>query len=233
MQTRSVFITGGNKGLGFETARRLKEANYDVYIGARNAALGKAAAEKLGVTFVHIDINDAQSIDRAASDMQSVHGGLDILINNAGITGPRKEVADFTADDATAVFMTNVIGPVHVMHAFLPLLQQSAAAVIVNVSSGLGSFAAVHDQSRIESKVLAPLYCASKSALTMLTVQYARAFPHMRINAADPGYTATDLNDHSGPQTVIEGTDAIVKLAMLHSDGPTGRFFDRHGQLQW
>jgi len=93
----------------------------------------------------------------------------------------------------------------------------------------LGSFAAVHDESRIESTVNAPLYTSSKSAVTMLTVQYARALPEMRINAADPGYTATDLNGHSGPQTVTEGTDAVVELATRGGQGPTGTFIDRSG----
>jgi NAD(P)-dependent dehydrogenase (short-subunit alcohol dehydrogenase family) len=100
---------------------------------------------------------------------------------------------------------------------------------VVNVTSGLGSFAHVHDPQRIESKVNAPLYTSSKSAVTMLTVQYARALPEMRINAADPGYTATDFNGHSGPQTVTEGTDAVVELATRGGAGPTGTFVDRSG----
>jgi NAD(P)-dependent dehydrogenase (short-subunit alcohol dehydrogenase family) len=101
------------------------------------------------------------------------------------------------------------------------------------VASGLGSFGVVHDSSRIEFKVLALAYCSSKSAVTMLTVQYAKALPHMRVNVVDPGYTATDLNHHSGTQTVEQGTDAIVRLAMIGKDGPTGTFQDAAGTLPW
>ncbi|HEX2673806.1 MAG TPA: SDR family NAD(P)-dependent oxidoreductase, partial [Polyangiaceae bacterium] len=115
----------------------------------------------------------------------------------------------------------------------LPILGKSKNPVVVNVTSGLGSFAVVHDSSRIESKVNGLAYCSSKAAVTMLTVQYAKALPHMRVNAVDPGYTATDFNHHSGPQTVEEGTDAMVQMANLGPDGPTGTFVDRHGAVGW
>ena len=105
--------------------------------------------------------------------------------------------------------------------------------VIVHVTSGLGSFGRVHDPDRIESQVTALAYCSSKSAVTMLAVQYARALPGMRVNAVDPGYTATDLNQHSGPQTVEQGTDAIVRLATIGKDGPTGTFQDAAGVVPW
>jgi len=113
--------------------------------------------------------------------------------------------------------------------AFVPILRASSAPTIVEVTSGLGSFAHVHDPERIESKINAPLYTSSKSAVTMLTVQYAKAFPQMRINAADPGYTATDFNGNNGTQTVQDGTDAIVELATRGGEGPTGTFIDRSG----
>ena len=117
--------------------------------------------------------------------------------------------------------------------AFLPLLRRSSDAVIVNVSSGMGSLAYTHDPSRAESSVVAPLYTASKAALTMLTTQYAKALPDIRINAVDPGYTATDLNAHSGPQTLTEGTDAIVGLATEKPGAGSGRFVDRTGEIAW
>ena len=160
-------------------------------------------------------------------------GHLDVLINNAGIVGPHKAVADLTGPDAEEVFNTNVFSIVRMTNAFLPLLSKSSAAVIVNVSSGLGSFAAVHDPSRIEYSVPGALYQASKSAVTMLSVQYARQLPNVRVNAVDPGYTATDLNANSGPQTVTEGTDAIVAMATIGADGPTGTFTDRYGTVGW
>jgi NAD(P)-dependent dehydrogenase (short-subunit alcohol dehydrogenase family) len=224
----TTLITGANKGLGYETARRLIEAGHTVWMGARDAARGQQAADALGGRFVQLDVTSDASV-AAAAETVAAAGGLDVLVNNAGITGSQSGAAELTGDDATAVFDTNVVGVVRTIHAFLPLLQASSAPTVVNVTSGLGSFHEVHDADRIESKVVAPLYCSSKSAVTMLTVQYAKAFPEIRINAADPGYTATDLNGNSGPQTVTEGTDAVVELATRGGEGPTGTFIDRSG----
>jgi NAD(P)-dependent dehydrogenase (short-subunit alcohol dehydrogenase family) len=120
-----------------------------------------------------------------------------------------------------------------VTHAFIPLLRNSEHPRVVNVSSGMGSFSATHDPARVESKFPAPLYASSKSAVTMMTMQYAKALPDIRFNAADPGYTATDFNNHSGHQTVTEGTDAIVELATEGDDAGTGRFVDRYGAVAW
>ncbi len=132
-----------------------------------------------------------------------------------------------------AVLDVNVAGPVRTTSAFLALLRRSTDPVIINVSSGMGSLEATHDPSRDESRVVAPLYTSSKAALTMLTTQYAKAIPGVRFNAADPGYTATDLNAHSGPQTVTEGTDAIVALATEDPAAGAGRFVDRFGPVAW
>ncbi len=233
MDMRIALITGGNKGLGRETARRLNGLGYKVYIGVRDSQRGAEAAKALGVAWLSLDVTDEASVQAAATRLTEIERRLDVLVNNAGVSGSHKKAADLTGEDAETVFATNVIGPVRVMNAFIPLLQKSANPVIVNVSSGLGSFAIVRDPERPESKVPAPLYCASKSALNMLTLQYARALPHMRINAADPGGTATDLNAHQGQQTVAEGTDAIVHLATLPPGGPTGLFVDRRGPMPW
>ena len=224
----TTLITGGNKSLGFETARRLIAEGQTVWIGARDESRGRAAADQLGAKFVQVDVTDDASVAAAAAIVDS-DGGLDLLINNAGIIGPRVQPADITAADILETFDTNVFGIVRMTHAFLPLLQKSSAPAIINVTSGLGSFHAVHDSARVESTIVAPLYTSSKSAVTMLTVQYAKAFPGIRINAADPGYTATDFNGHSGTQTVTEGTDAVVALALQGADGPTGTFTDRSG----
>ncbi len=228
-----TLITGGNKGLGYETARRLIAKGHEVYLGARNPELGQRAAEDLGAQFIELDVTDDASVAAAADEVMRAAGGLDTLINNAGIVGPHTSVADLTGPDAQHVFDTNVFSVVRTTHAFLPLLEKSPAPVIVNVSSGLGSFALVHDPSRIESSVPGALYQASKSAVLMLTVQYARQLPNVRINAVDPGYTATDLNGHSGTQTVTEGTDAVVAMATIAVDGPTGTFTDRYGTVPW
>lgn len=229
----TIFITGANRSLGYESARRLIEAGHTVLIGARDSERGQAAADALGARFVPIDVTDDASVTAAAADIEAREGSIDVLINNAGIFGTHNRADQITAADATAVFEVNVVGIVRVTHAFLPLLRKSANPVIVNVSSGMGSFAATHDSERVESKVIAPLYTASKSAVTMLTTQYAKSWTDVKVNAVDPGYTATDFNGHSGPQTVTEGTDAIVELATIGPDGPTGTFRDRYGAVAW
>jgi NAD(P)-dependent dehydrogenase (short-subunit alcohol dehydrogenase family) len=229
----TTFITGANKSLGLESARRLLELGHTVLIGARDRERGQGAADALGTRFVQIDVTDQASVDAAVADIVAHEGSIDVLINNAGVNAPYKPADEQTADEAAAVFDVNVMGAVRVTHAFLPLLRQSANPVVVNVSSGMGSFAATHDPERVESTFPTPFYAASKSALTMLTTQYAKALPDVKFNAADPGYTATDFNAHSGSQTVTEGTDAIVELATIGVDGPTGQFRDRHGVVPW
>ena len=225
----TTLITGSNKGLGFEAARRLVAEGHDVWVAARDAEAGAKAAADLGASFVQLDVTDDASVVAAVAAV----GHLDVLVNNAGIAGSHKDVPDVTADDLRHVYETNVFGPVRVLHAFLPLLLASDNGVVVNVASGLGSQAVTHDPDRVESSVLAPAYCSSKSALVMLTTQYARALPALRINVVDPGYTATDLNGNSGTQTVTEGTDAMVAMAMIGRDGPTGTFTGRDGTVPW
>jgi NAD(P)-dependent dehydrogenase (short-subunit alcohol dehydrogenase family) len=231
--TTITFITGANKGLGYETARRLAGRGHHVIIGARDPERGQAAADRLGVRFVPIDVTDDVSVTNAAADIEAREGRIDTLINNAGIIGSHRPADELTGADAEQVFATNVTGIVRVTSAFLPLLRKSRAAAVINVSSGMGSQTLTHDPQRVESTIPAPLYTASKAAVTMLTTQYAKALPGIRFNAADPGYTATDLNGHSGHQTVTEGTDAIVTLATEDPSAGTGRFIDRSGPVAW
>jgi NAD(P)-dependent dehydrogenase (short-subunit alcohol dehydrogenase family) len=228
-----TFITGANKGLGRETARRLIEHGHTVLVGARNREQGEEAAAALGARYVPIDVTDDESVTAAAANVAEHEGRIDVLINNAGISGPLGDPSDLTAADALAVLDVNVIGVVRTTTAFLPLLRRSADPVIVNVSSGMGHLTFTHDPDRPESHVVAPLYTASKAALTMLTTQYAKGLKGIRVNAADPGYTATDFNGHSGFQTVTEGTDAIVELATEGPSAGTGRFISRHGEITW
>ncbi|ACU74942.1 short-chain dehydrogenase/reductase SDR [Catenulispora acidiphila DSM 44928] len=228
-----IFITGANKGLGHEAARRLIGLRHTVLLGARDAAQGRKAADALGARFVRIDVTDDASVAAAAADVADHEGRIDVLVNNAGIHGPSGDPGSLTGADALGVFDTNVAGVVRVTSAFLPLLGASEDPAIVNVSSGMGSLAFTHDPERVESKVVAPLYSASKAALTMLTTQYAKALPGIRVNAADPGYTATDLNGNRGTQTVTEGTDAIVALATEGPGAASGRFVDRGGDIGW
>jgi NAD(P)-dependent dehydrogenase (short-subunit alcohol dehydrogenase family) len=176
----------------------------------------------LGARFVQLDVTNEESITAAATALDA-ETGLDVLINNAGIAGPHTPITELATADIEHVYDTNVFGPVRVIQAFLPLLQRSPAPVIVNVSSGLGC----------EFTVNSVAYCSSKAALIMITTQYAKGYPNIRINAVDPGYTATDLNHDRGHQTVQEGTDAIVAMASIGPDGPTGAFTDRHGVVPW
>jgi NAD(P)-dependent dehydrogenase (short-subunit alcohol dehydrogenase family) len=161
-----------------------------------------------------------------------------VLVNNAGIEmrGEGNVVpgaAQITAGLMRSLFETNVFGVVRVTHAFLPLLQRSAAPVVVNVSSGLASMARVTTPGTPAYTYPGVAYPASKAAVNMITVQYAKAFPDMRINAVEPGYTATDLNHHAGTQTVEEGAEIIVRMAQIGRDGPTGSYVGAHGPLPW
>jgi NAD(P)-dependent dehydrogenase (short-subunit alcohol dehydrogenase family) len=228
-----TFITGANKGLGFVTAQRLIGLGQTVLIGARDPERGAAAAAELGATFVQIDVTDADSVRAAAARIEAEHGVLDVLINNAGIIGPHLPVPQLDRAAALAAFDTNVFGVLTVTNAFLPLLERSDNPRIVNVTSGVGSFALRTTEGTDEFGVPPVIYGVTKSALTMLTLQYASALPAMRVNAADPGYTATEFNGFSGHQTPEEGTDAIVQLATLPADGPTGTFINRRGPSPW
>jgi NAD(P)-dependent dehydrogenase (short-subunit alcohol dehydrogenase family) len=229
----TTLITGANKGLGHETARRLIAAGHDVWVAARDARAGQEAVDALGARFVVLDVTDDASVAAAVQTVRAAGTGLDVLVNNAGIAGGFTPVPDVSADDVAATFATNVFGVVRVTQAFVPLLHESDNPVIVNVSSGMGSLAITSDPSRLEHGLVGLSYSPSKAALNMLTTQYAKAYPTMRVNAADPGYTATDLNGHRGTQTVTEGTDAIITLAQLGPDGPTGTFVDREGSVPW
>jgi NAD(P)-dependent dehydrogenase (short-subunit alcohol dehydrogenase family) len=157
-------------------------------------------ADAIGGRFVQLDVTDDGSVAGAVETV----GGLDVLVNNAGISGGRIVPGEATVDDMRKVYETNVFGPVRVLHAFIPLLERSPAPVIVNVSSGVGSLALASDPASPLSQANYPVYASSKAALNMLTIRYAAAFPMMRINSVDPGFTATDFNQHRGTQTVEE-----------------------------
>lgn len=202
---RTILITGGNTGLGFEAARRLKEVGNKIYIGSRNEERGKKAAMELGVDYLLVDVTDDDSVIAAAKTLASKESHLDVLINNAGIPGSH----------------------------IAPQAIQADNPVIVNVTSGLGSFGQVLDPSKIESKVNPVAYAASKAAANMLTVQYAKGLPEIKINAVDPGPTNTGEQFRHGSQTVTEGTDAVVRMALIGEDGPTGTFSDRLGNIPW
>jgi len=225
----TTLITGANRGLGRDTARQLLEAGHTVWIGARDEAGGRAAAHELGARFVRLDVTDDGSVS-AALETVAAAGGLDVVVNNAGIARYGMD-----APDALAVLDTNVVGVVRVTEAALPLLRHSAHPVVVNVSSALGSFTANHDTVRPASHFVSGLYGASKAAVSMLTVQYARAVPEVTFVAVEPGYSQTGLGgvDHSGGQPAADGAAVIARWAQAGPGTPSGTFQEAGGVLGW
>src|SRR5215471_1961389 len=234
----TTLITGANKGLGFATARILVAAGHTVYVGSRDAERGRHAAQQLGARAVQLDVTDDASVASAVKAIEA-DGELDVLVNNAGIqqemdgNGTVIGAARLTADVMQQTFETNVFGIVRVLHAFLPLLQRSPAPVVVNVSSGLASLARVAKPGTSAYAYPGVAYPASKAVVNMITVQYAKAFPNMRINAVEPGFTKTDLNWNTGVQTVERGAEIIARTAQMGPDDPTGGYFQADGSLPW
>lgn len=238
---RIALITGANKGIGFEIARQLGNSGHCVLLGARDAGLGESAAtslkgEGIDARFMYIDLSKPATIQAAVAAIEADYDRVDVLVNNAGIADRADGPPSTTSIDAVRrVFDTNVFGTLAVTQAMLPLLRKSKSARVVNVSSGLGSLAYNSDPNWEFASVKFMGYNASKAALNMLTVQLAAELNNagIKVNSADPGFTATDLNRHRGRQTVAEGAAAAVRLAQLPADGPTGGFFSATQQVPW
>jgi NAD(P)-dependent dehydrogenase (short-subunit alcohol dehydrogenase family) len=228
----TTLITGANKGLGRETARQLIEKGHTVYVGARSVERGEAAAAKLGARFVRLDVTDDASVEAALRVIEEREGRLDVLVNNAGIGSVG--IDGLTGQSVLAMFNTNAVGVVRVTQAALPLLRKSDNPVVVNISSALGSFWAVTNPERHESHSPFVVYGATKAAVSMLTVQYAKAVPEIKFNAVEPGFTATDFTaGFPGGRPVEESAEVIVRLATIGKDGPTGTFQEKTGELAW
>jgi NAD(P)-dependent dehydrogenase (short-subunit alcohol dehydrogenase family) len=236
--TTIALVTGANKGLGFGTARRLGALGWTVLLGCRDPQRGAAAAEKLtaegaDARFVPLDVTSDPSVDAAVEQVTSDVGRLDVLVNNAGIIGSHTAPLETGPEDFLACYGVNLLGPVRVTRAFLPLLRQADLPRIVMVSSSMGSLTLTTDPDSLESGFVGLVYPSSKAALNMVTTMYAKVLPGWKVNAADPGYVATDLNARTGHKTVEQGADPIVALATLGSDGPTGGFFGDAGPIPW
>ncbi|HEV7760905.1 MAG TPA: SDR family oxidoreductase [Acidimicrobiales bacterium] len=236
--TTIALVTGANKGIGLEVARQLgRRAATTVLLGARHPDRGAAAEKALrgeGIDAHHLplDVTDERTIAAAAEQVEAEHGRLDVLVNNAAVPGAALagKPSETPPDALRQVFETNVFGVVAVTNALLPLLRRSPAGRIVNVSSELGSIGAALDPDSPCWPFVSIPYPTSKTAVNMITAMYAKelADTPIKVNAANPGYCATDLNGHTGFRTAAQGAEAIVHLATLADDGPTGSF---HGHL--
>jgi NAD(P)-dependent dehydrogenase (short-subunit alcohol dehydrogenase family) len=238
---RVALVSGANKGIGFEIARRLGLAGLTVFMGARDTAMGAAAAaklraENLDVRHVELDLTRPASIEAVAGALRGEFQRLDVLVNNAAIIDPGDGPPSAVEVDAVRRSMeTNFLGTLTLTRAMLPLIREAPAGRIVNVSSGLGSLTLNADLDWIFASYKLLGYCASKAALNMLTVQLAFELRDtaIKVNSADPGFTATDMNDHRGTQTIEEGAAEPVRLALLPAEGPTGGFFETAGRRPW
>ena len=238
---KTVLITGANKPIGYEAARRLGELGYRIWLGSRDAARGEAAAKTLrdggaDVRVIALEVTDDASVTAAAEHVRQADGKLDVLINNAGIPGElASQPSNQSVDSVKQVYETNVYGPIRMIQAFLPLLKAAGDANIVNLSSGLGSLGKLSDPNNQFSGYNLLGYDSSKTALNAVTVAFAKELRDsgIRVNSVDPGYTATDFNQHRGHRSVEQGADIVVKLATTGSDGPTGGFFNDDGVVPW
>jgi NAD(P)-dependent dehydrogenase (short-subunit alcohol dehydrogenase family) len=253
MATKVALITGANKGIGFETARQLGSQGLIVLAGARDEQRGRQAERALreggaDAHFVQLDVTDTTSIQRAAERIEAEYGHLDVLVNNAGTASVARRgypPSQTSLEDMRAVYEINVFGVVAVTNVMLPLLRRAPAARIVNVSSEVGSITSQTDPASPLSQMPASAqYPSSKAALDMLTAMYAKELRDtpIKVNAANPGYTATDFNDHRGFRTAAQGAEPSVYLATLRDDGPTGILWGHiwttggdggYGRLPW
>jgi len=237
---RIALITGANKGIGLEVARQLGKAGYRILLGARDKARGVEAArtlqnEGIDVRYVAIDLSDNASLKATATDIEANEGHIDVLVNNAGIAVQGDGLPGVTdLDVVRQTFETNFFGTIAVTQALLPLVKKSASGRIVNVSSGLGSLTLNADPDWDYAAVKITGYNSSKAALNMFTVLLAAELKDLgiKVNAVNPGYTATDLNGHSGHQTIEEGAAETVRIALL-PDSPTGGFTSTEGVDPW
>ncbi|MFF0177431.1 SDR family oxidoreductase [Micromonospora profundi] len=237
-----ALVTGANKGIGYEIAAGLGTLGWQVGVGARDeqrreSAVAKLRANGVDAFGVPLDVTDDASVAAAARLLETGAGGLDVLVNNAGVTGGgRQRPGDVDLAAVRAAVDVNVIGVVRVTEAMLPLLRRSASPRVVNMSSGVGSLARQSASAgEHQTGPLSVAYGPSKTMLNAVTIQYARALARTNIlvNAACPGFTATDLNGFRGVRTPQQGAAIAIRLATLPDDGPTGGYFEDAGVIPW
>jgi len=231
---KSALVTGANKGIGLEVAKLLAQQGFFVYLGSRDLASGQAAVQQLkasglaSLEAVQVDVTSASSIEAARAVIGAKTPTLDVLVNNAGISGGMAQSARHdTPEQYRAVFETNLFGVIGVTQAFLDLLQLAPQPRIVNVSTAMASLTLYADLDNEDFAHRYPVYQASKTALNMYTLNLAHALRHtpFKVNAVCPGYTKTDFTGHQGTSTVAQAGQRIVKYALLGPDGPTGKYF--------
>lgn len=246
-----ALVTGANQGIGLQIAKDLAAHGFTVLVGSRDLERGESAAETIDgdARAIQLDVTDQASIATAAKRIRSDFGRLDVLVNNAaishtgGMTGKSVEEyakstrpSNASLNEMRAVWETNVFGVVAVYQAMLPLLREAPAARIVNVSSGAGSLTRNSDPANPHRALFGPVYPASKTALNAVTIAMAIELEStgIKVNAACPGFTKTNLNNYAGTQTVAEGAREPVRLALLGLDGPTGTFSNANlGPMPW
>lgn len=243
-EKKVAFITGGNRGIGLETARQLGKQGVKVVIGSRDAEKGKAAAEKLraegaDVDAIRFDITKAADYQEAYKYFDKNFGRLDILINNAGISkepfGEPNNASSVNQAALREIFDTNFFGTVELTQVLLPLIKKAPEGRIVNLSSILGSLALHADPKSpiYDFKVLA--YDASKAALNAFTVHLAHELrgTNIKVNSAHPGWVKTEMGTDAAPMEIPDGAKTSVELALLPANGPTGAFIHMGEALPW
>jgi NAD(P)-dependent dehydrogenase (short-subunit alcohol dehydrogenase family) len=250
MQDKPVaLVTGANKGIGLQIAKDLAAHGFTVLLGSRTLEYGEKAAKNIGADAraLQLDVTNQASITAAAERIRNEFGRLDVLVNNAGIS--HLEKPGWTLEEAAksgrasvvslpevrTLFETNVFGVIAITQAMLPLLREAPSARIVNVSSGSGSLSLNADPTHAHRALFGPGYSASKTALNAITLAFAIELEStpIKVNAACPGFTATNLNNFAGTRTVEQAAREPVRLALLDANGPTGTFSNEDGPLPW
>lgn len=231
---KTALITGANRSIGLETAKQLSKKGLFVYLGTRDLEKGEAVVMELtkngfqNIKAVQIDVTNLQSIKKAKNSIENEQGKLDILINNAGISkGFPESVLTTSIEDIQEVFNTNYFGTIKVTQTFMELLKKSESPRISNITSGLGSLNLHSDPNWKYYNVKLASYVPAKALVNAYTILLAYELKDspFKVNAIDPGFTATDFNQHSGPGTVESAASFIIKHTLIDDDAPTGKFF--------